>query len=60
MGKAFMRTILYAVVSFIIIAIIKHSAEVEDYVEQTLNWVVPLAMGYFFGHLQGQTDLKKE
>ena len=57
--KALIITILYAVISFIILAMINHSEGVVDYVEQTLNWVVPSTIGYFFGHLQGQTDSKE-
>ncbi len=56
MGKQILATIVWAVITFIILAAVKYFTKVDSWLMNTLNWVVPSAVGYFLGYGQARID----
>ena len=55
--KTFVRRILitlfFAFVNFFVLAGVKILSGVENWFIDTLAWVIPIALGYFFGYGHG-------
>lgn len=60
MGKQIITTLLYAVIVFVGVCVLKYSEGVEYWLMESLDWVVPLAIGYFSGYQIARTFEKNE
>ena len=52
--KQIVNTIGWTVIVFAILASYRYYIGVDNWVEETLNWVIPAAVGYFLGYGQAQ------
>ena len=56
MRKAILTTICWAAIFFVILALANYLKGAEDWLIETLAWVIPGFVGYFIGYLQGHID----
>ena len=57
MTKQVVKTIVWTVIVFLILAAYKGIvAGSDNWLEETLYWVIPSAIGYFFGYGQAHRD----
>ena len=56
MGKQILTTLGWTVILFVILAALKYFTGVDGWLMETLNWVIPSAVGYFFGYWQARRD----
>ena len=56
MDRCILSSICWTVILFVILAAIKYFMGVNGWLMETLNWVIPSAVGYFLGYRQGQRD----
>ncbi len=56
MGKCILNTIGWTVILFVLLAALKYFTGVEDWLMKTLEWVIPSAVGFFFGYWEAQRD----
>jgi len=57
--KQIVNTIGWTVIVFAILASYRYYIGVDNWVEETLNWVIPAAVGYFLGYGQAQKDQRR-
>ena len=58
-SKNFGGANLWTVIVFAILASYRYYIGVDNWVEETLNWVIPAAVGYFLGYGQAQKDQRR-
>ena len=51
MSKQILKTLELAVIVFVILAAWNYFTRVDSWLVETLNWVIPLAVGYSFGYV---------
>ena len=56
MGKQIVSTLVWTVILFILLGALKYFTGVDGWLEETLNWVIPSAVGYFLGYGQARGD----
>ena len=56
MGRQIVTTIGWATILFVLLAVIKYFTGVDGWLMETLNWVIPSAVGYFLGYGQARKD----
>ncbi len=56
MGKQILTTLGWTVILFVILAALKYFKGVDGWLMETLNWVIPSAVGYFLGYGQARSD----
>lgn len=56
MGKQILATLVWTIISFVLLAAIKYFIGVDGWLMETLNWVVPSAVGYFLGYGQARRE----
>lgn len=56
MGKQILRTLEWTVIVFVLLAGVKYFTGVDGWLMETLNWVIPSAVGYFLGYGQARRD----
>lgn len=56
MSKQIKTTIKWTVIFFVILAIWKYLAGVDNWLEETLNWAIPIGAGFFFGYEIARRD----
>lgn len=54
MGKAFITTLVWAAIVFVLMALINYFIGTESWVMNTWNWVFPSAVGYFLGYCRAK------
>ena len=59
MDKQTLTTLSWATILFILLAAVKYFEGVDDWLMETLNWVIPSAVGYFLGYGQARRDKKR-
>lgn len=57
--KQIVNTIGWTVIVFALLASYRYYIGVDNWVEETLNWVIPAAVGYFLGYEQAQKDQRR-
>ena len=56
MGEQILTTLGWTVILFVILAALKYFTGVDGWLMETLNWVIPSAVGYFLGYGQARRD----
>lgn len=56
MGKQILTTLGWTVIFFVLLPGMKYSTGVDGWLMETLNWVIPSAVGYFLGYGQARRD----
>lgn len=56
MGEQISTTLVWAVILFVLLAALKYFTGVDGWLMETLNWVIPSAVGYFLGYGQARRD----
>lgn len=56
MGKQILTTLGWTVIFFVLLAGMKYSTGVDGWLMETLNWIIPSAVGYFLGYGQARRD----
>ena len=56
MGKCILYTVVFTVTLFVIFAAQRYFTGDEDWLIETLEWVIPSAVGYFLGYWQAHRD----
>lgn len=59
MGKAFINTLVWAAIVFVLMALINYFMGIESWFMNTLNWVFPSALGYFLGYCRAKNIIKE-
>ena len=59
MDKQTLTTLSWATILFILLAAVKYFEGVDDWLMETLNWVIPSAVGYFLGYGQARRNEKR-
>ena len=54
--RQIVNTIGWTVILFVLLAVGKYLAGIDCWLEETLNWVIPAAVGYFLGYGQAHKD----
>ena len=56
MGKQILTTLGWTVIVFVLLAGGEYFTGVDGWLMETLNWVIPSAVGYFLGYGQARRD----
>ena len=56
MGKQILTTLRWTVILFVLLAALKYFTGVDGWLMETLDWVIPSAVGYFLGYGQARRD----
>ena len=54
--KQIVNTIGWTVILFVLLATYRYFTGVDNWLEETLNWVIPSTVGYFLGYGQANKD----
>ena len=58
MYKRILNTVGWTAVALVVVAAFKYFLGVNNWIEETLNWVIPAGSGFFFGYGTAQKDSK--
>lgn len=56
MGKQILTSLGWTAILFVLMALIKYFTGVDNWLVDTLDWVIPSGVGYFLGYGQGRRD----
>lgn len=56
MGKRIFNTLGWTIVLFVICSLFNYFKGVESWLMDTLNWVIPAGVGFFFGYREAEKD----
>ncbi len=53
MSKRILSTICWTVILFLFLAVTRFCVDSENWLKETIDWVIPAAIGYFIGYGHG-------
>lgn len=56
MGKQILITLAIVVALFLVLAFPRYLSGSDNWLVDTLNWVIPVGLGYFLGYGQGRKN----